>query len=621
MKYLGTRTAATDDVAVQNDLSGLLSATTAANTYALKSHTHTKSQITDLAVATTSAAGLLSAADKTKLDGIAAGANKYVLPTNVTAEKFINSSYNSANYFLMGNGTVTTKKNLTSVSHCGWTGNDTDALLVPTMNTIAYWNGAYNSSGSSNLAYCNKGAFGTFATKSSLAFSELTSKPTTLAGYGITDGARNVSWSCTVRCATWSRLCYVNAASIVIGCSFLINVSGTRGNVVYNDTFAIKAHHLAFGSISKISGSKYGSFFQIRTIVDNSGNCYVELYDDVRGATSSTTQSVKCSLIPIFTGDIVTYTSFVDGTTAPSGFGIAASMTTNTNSLQGNLTWDEITSRPTTISGYGITDGMKALGRFPGNIDSQQTNGSCYISDSATGTLPAGYAFRYVEMLTLKNRDTIGQLVIPYGDNDIYGGGSLWFRGGHTNGTWRVPWRRCLDDNNYSSYALPLTGGTLTGSMTMRGLETPIIRDFSHNTGAFARDIISLYQDGTATTQVGRIGYWGIPTDTYNFIYIGANTYNGDNLRVYSDHVSWGNNTIYHSGNSNLSTVNWTCATLTASAATISGLLTATSLSISGAASVGSLKIGDATITWDSTTNALKVDKNFYSTGTVASGV
>ena len=45
MKYLGTRTAATDDVAVQNDLKGLLSATTAASTYALKNHTHTSSQI------------------------------------------------------------------------------------------------------------------------------------------------------------------------------------------------------------------------------------------------------------------------------------------------------------------------------------------------------------------------------------------------------------------------------------------------------------------------------------------------------------------------------------------------------------------------------------------------
>ena len=108
-------------------------------------------------------------------------------PAQVAAGKHINSSYNSASYFLMGDGSVATKKNLTSVSHCGWTSTAADALLVPTMNTIACWNGAYNSGGTSNLTYCIKGAFGSFATKSSLAFSELTDKPTTLSGYGITN--------------------------------------------------------------------------------------------------------------------------------------------------------------------------------------------------------------------------------------------------------------------------------------------------------------------------------------------------------------------------------------------------------------------------------------------------
>lgn len=55
------------------------------------------------------------------------------------------------------------------------------------MSFIAFWNGAYSSVGASNLKYCAKGAFGSFAIKNSLAFSELASKPTTIAGYGITD--------------------------------------------------------------------------------------------------------------------------------------------------------------------------------------------------------------------------------------------------------------------------------------------------------------------------------------------------------------------------------------------------------------------------------------------------
>ena len=57
-----------------------------------------------------------------------------------------------------------TKKSLTAVSHSGWSSVDTDKLIIPDMSFIAHWNGAYDSNGSSNLAYCNKGAFGDMAT-------------------------------------------------------------------------------------------------------------------------------------------------------------------------------------------------------------------------------------------------------------------------------------------------------------------------------------------------------------------------------------------------------------------------------------------------------------------------
>lgn len=79
-----------------------------------------------------------------------------------------------------------TKKSLSAVGSSGWTNASTDGNIIPDMSFIAYWNGAYGGT-SSNLAYCNKGAFGSFAIKNSLAFSELTSKPTTISGYGITD--------------------------------------------------------------------------------------------------------------------------------------------------------------------------------------------------------------------------------------------------------------------------------------------------------------------------------------------------------------------------------------------------------------------------------------------------
>ncbi len=79
-----------------------------------------------------------------------------------------------------------TKKSLSAVGTSGWTNASIDGNIIPDMSFIAYWNGAYSGT-HSNLAYCNKGAFGSFAIKNSLAFSELTSKPTTISGYGITD--------------------------------------------------------------------------------------------------------------------------------------------------------------------------------------------------------------------------------------------------------------------------------------------------------------------------------------------------------------------------------------------------------------------------------------------------
>lgn len=153
-------------------------------------------------------------------------------------------------------------------------------------------------------------------------------------------------WSAQIKCATWSRLCYVEQKGSVIGSSFILNISGTRNSVVYNDTFVIKVHHSQKATISKISGSTYSAGIQVRVVSDSSGNCYVEMYENVNGATNTTAQIVYCSLIDIACGEITTYTSFTNGSSIPTGFTSNATITTNSNSLQGNLTWGEITGKP-----------------------------------------------------------------------------------------------------------------------------------------------------------------------------------------------------------------------------------------------------------------------------------
>lgn len=199
-------------------------------------------------------------------------------------------------------------------------------------------------------------------------------------GKVLNDSKANIhSWNAIVKGVTWSRLCYVGCAASVVGSSFLLNVAGTRGSVVYNDTYVIKAHHNQRATISKISGCNYSSGLKLRVLADSNGNCYVELYDNANSITNSTTQTVYCRLLSIYTGSVTKYTAFTDGSTLPSNFVSSATITTNTNSLQGNLTWDEITGKPSTYAPSSHTHSYLPLsgGTLTGQV-TQSVSGNPY---------------------------------------------------------------------------------------------------------------------------------------------------------------------------------------------------------------------------------------------------
>ena len=157
------------------------------------------------------------------------------------------------------------------------------------------------------------------------------------------------NWTASVKCATWSRLCYIPYAMNNYGSSFILNIAASRASVVYNETFVINVNHNKKATIVKVGTSLYSSI-QLRIVEDSSGNCYVELNDNANSATNATSQNVICRLICIRTGTPTLYTAFTDGTTLPTNFSQTASITTNTNSLQGNLTWSEITGKPSTFT-------------------------------------------------------------------------------------------------------------------------------------------------------------------------------------------------------------------------------------------------------------------------------
>lgn len=157
------------------------------------------------------------------------------------------------------------------------------------------------------------------------------------------------NWNAVIKCATWSRICYIANASSITGSTFLLNVSATRANVVYNETFCISVNHSQKSSIVKIGTAKY-SIIQIRVVSNSDGSCYIELYDNAENATNTTTQTVVCKLVGVRTGAVTAYTVFTNGSTLPTNFVVSSSLTVNGNSLQGNLTWGEITGKPSTFT-------------------------------------------------------------------------------------------------------------------------------------------------------------------------------------------------------------------------------------------------------------------------------
>lgn len=99
---------------------------------------------------------------------------------------------------------------------------------------------------------------------------------------------------------------------------------------------------------------------------------------------------------------------------------------------------------------------------------------------------------------------------------------------------------------------LPLSGGEMFGSVLFRGEKGVRFRTNRYNNGggwAYNPIIFCGRLDGAdSESYFFWIGCHG-NNDTLNYGYMGCNQYNGDNLRVYSNKVTWGNNTILHAGN------------------------------------------------------------------------
>ena len=249
--------------------------------YSLNTHTH--------ADATASVSGLMSAANFTKLAGIEANANNYSHPTG------------DGNLHVPATGTTNSKKLLMAGSAAGslsWSFVD----WADIQNKPSTYAPSAHTHGDADLT--------------AISWTKVTGKPTTLSGYGITD-AVNVSEVATVAAA--NKLLKLDAASKL--------PASITGNADGNAATATK---LETARTLSVSGDATGS-----ATFDGSAN----------------------SNIALTLANVVTA-----GTAAKVTFN-AKGLITGTSSLTAsdipNLDWSKITTgKPTTLSGYGITDGV-----------------------------------------------------------------------------------------------------------------------------------------------------------------------------------------------------------------------------------------------------------------------
>jgi hypothetical protein len=104
------------------------------------------------------------------------------------------------------------------------------------------------------------------------------------------------------------------------------------------------------------------------------------------------------------------------------------------------------------------------------------------------------------------------------------------------------------------------SGGTISGSLTWEIPDysvIPIIRNIKFTeTTEWDRKILAMQVDGVEQFSLGAYGSYKFPLNSENpnkadYLYLGFNAWNGNNLRIYPDKIKFGDNTIWHSGNCN----------------------------------------------------------------------
>ncbi len=248
------------------------------------------------------------------------------------------------------------------------------------------------------------------------AFSSITGKPTTLAGYGITDASASTHThtfaSLTAKPTTLSGYGITDAQGLNTNLTSLSGLDAAVG-LVYHDGasgFTKRPIGAAAGNIiDRLAGETL--FLGVANTAVNSA-----LFNGQNAAyysnAANLTGVLSSARLPASTGDVTSPAGSSAMTLATvnanvGAFGSATAAPTFTVNAKGLITaagtvtitpaWGSVTSKPTTIAGYGITDLLSSIVAIDGvasGIDSDLLDGQqgSYYQNSSNqnaGTLPA----------------------------------------------------------------------------------------------------------------------------------------------------------------------------------------------------------------------------------------
>lgn len=239
----------------------------------------------------------------------------------------------------------------------------------------------------------------------------------------------------------------------------------------------------------------------------------------------------------------------------------------------GNANKSDVNWSCSTMSSMAI--GSPYSDVFDANNPDRWINSNYGSANKDYSNMPSGWKYGTVLTIGQQNYRGINGVLNAQFVWDVQSGedanhpGRLWWRTKNANTGWKN-WQELLHTGNYSSYALPRTGGTITGSIKLDGdypSIVPFVRNFkSKSAGGWSRAIAEIRVDNKNAFRIAAYGSYtpNAENNKIQYAYLGFASYNGLNLRISETSLSWGDNVIYHAGNCNLPTIPWKCSSLTA---------------------------------------------------------